>query len=134
MGKAYPIVVVPLGASEIRIFDLDPFRVVDDFAKRTMATNAIVFGSTAVLVVVSVIAVSQRRRLMELEKEVDRQEFLRSGEHAGRIKAEKVRAVRTFISSSYSERIVKFSSVMKRNASFEYFERLVLLCVSASWV
>lgn len=85
----------------------------DDFAKRTMATDAIVLGCAAVLVVVSVIAVSQRRRLMELEKEVDRQEFLRSGEHVGRIKAEKVRAVCTFVSPPYSGQIAEFSSVMK---------------------
>lgn len=127
--NTYPITVVLLGVSQNRIVDLDPARMVDDFAKHTMATNAIVLGCSAVLVVVCVMTVSQRRRLMQLEKEVDRQEILRGGEHVGRIKAEKVRAVRTFATPSYSARNAEFSSVLelfqKRNAAVEYFEWFV---------
>lgn len=50
----------------------------------------IVLGCTAACVLLCVVAAGQRRRLAKLEKEVRRQEALRNGEHAGRVKAEKV--------------------------------------------
>lgn len=60
---------------------------------RKSATAAIVGGWATACVVVGyavVAAARQRRRQDELEKEVHRQVALRNGEHAGRVKAEKV--------------------------------------------
>lgn len=61
-----------------------------DAAKQTTNGAAIVLGCTTACVVLCAVVAGQRRRLAELEKEVARQGALRSGEHAGRVKAEKV--------------------------------------------
>ena len=68
--------------------------MIDGAAKATTMAHSIVWGCAATaLVVVTIMTARQRRRMFELEKEVERQEALRNGEHAGRVKAEKVSIV-----------------------------------------
>lgn len=62
-----------------------------DAAKHPTAATTIAWGCAAACVLLCAVANGQRRRLAELEKEVERQGMLRNGEHAGRVKAEKVR-------------------------------------------
>lgn len=62
-----------------------------DAAKHPTAATTIALGCAAVCVLLCAVANGQRKRVAELEKEVERQGALRNGEHAGRVKAEKVR-------------------------------------------
>lgn len=68
-----------------------------DAARSTGITEAASYAAliagftTACIVLCGLSARQQRRRLVKLEEEVKRQVALRNGEHAGRVKAEKVR-------------------------------------------
>lgn len=63
--------------------------MVDVVKQLTTSVAATLVLGTAACVLLGALA-GQRRRVVELEKEVERQEALRDGEHAGRVTAEKV--------------------------------------------
>lgn len=71
---------------------------------RSTAVTCCVVCCTVAAAVAAATVAGQRRRLAEMEKEVQRQVALRNGEHVGRVKAEKVGG-RAFVRVSLPDRV-----------------------------